>query len=121
VEQSGRPILIVEDDDTIRSALEVALGAHGYRVSLAANGAEALDRIAQERPSLVFLDMRMPVLDGWQFNTEAHARGFDPPIVVMTTREDAPRVAEELNAAGYLGKPFDLEELRACVRDHRIP
>ena len=65
--------------------------------------------------------MRMPELDGWGFNGELHARGFDPPVVVMTTKENAPRIAQELGAAGFLGKPFSLAELLEIVHEHRIP
>ena len=117
----GRPILVVEDDAVIQDAMQVALALAGYPVQLASNGREALDYIEQQRPSLVFLDMRMPVLDGWGFSRELRDRGFDPPVIVMTTREDAPRLAHELGAAGFLGKPFNLQELLATVDQHRIP
>ena len=117
----GRPVLVVEDDATVREALGMALGMSGYEVRLATNGQEALDFIEEERPSLVLLDMRMPVLDGWGFARELPTRGVDPPIVVMTTREDAPRTAQQIGAAGFIGKPFDLAELMAKVEKHRIP
>ena len=118
---AGRPILIVEDDPAIQSALEVALEGYGYQVALASNGREGLAHIEKQRPSLVFLDMRMPVLDGWGFSRELQERGFDPPVVVMTTNSDAERTAQELGAAGHLGKPFNLHELMAVVQEHRIP
>ena len=118
---TGRPILVVEDDPSLQSALELALQAYDLPVKVADNGREALDCVEDQRPSLVFLDMRMPVLDGWGFSEELHARGFDPPVVVMTTRDDAARIAQELGAAGFLAKPFDLRELLAIVNQHRIP
>ena len=118
---SGRPVLVVEDDPAIRLALQLMLEDLGYPVALAGNGREALDSIGHQRPSLVLLDMRMPVLDGWGFKSELGARGFDPPVVVMTTREDAGRIARELGAAGSLGKPFEYDELVTVVDQYRIP
>ena len=117
----GRPILVVEDDPTIRSALEIALESFDFAVTLAGDGREALESMEKQRPSLVFLDMRMPVLDGWGFAREARARGFDPPIVFMTRREQAQKTAQEVGAAGWIGKPFALQELLAVVREHRTP
>jgi len=116
-----RPILVVEDDDTIRSALQMALDAYGYAVRLAADGREAIALIEGEPPSLVILDMHMPTLDGWEFMRELGARGIDPPIVVMTANVDAARLAEELGAAGFLGKPFDLNDLVSVVARCRVP
>jgi len=116
-----RPILVIEDDETIRRALQMALESFGFPVVPAANGQEGLDAIGRKLPSLVLLDMKMPVMDGWQFCEALPSRGFDPPVVVMTTRVDAARTAEELGVAGYLPKPFDLQELLAVVHQHRIP
>ena len=118
---SGRPILVVEDDAAIRSALEFGLEADGLPVRLAADGREGIELIQEQRPSLVFLDMQMPVLDGWGFHQELVARGFDPPVVVMTTEDAAPRIAEQLGAAGFVGKPFSLQQIRDAVNQHRIP
>jgi CheY-like chemotaxis protein len=63
----GRPILVVDDDQGVRDAMNVLLTMAGYEVHLAENGQAALDCIERRRPSLVLLDMRMPVLDGWGF------------------------------------------------------
>ena len=114
-------IWVVEDDASIRSALEIALESFGFAVTLAGDGREALESIEKQRPSLVFLDMRMPVLDGWGFAEEARARGFDPPIVVMTTREQAQKTAQDIGAVGSLGKPFALQELLTIDQQHRAP
>ena len=105
----------------IQRALQLALEAFDFPVVLAANGEEGLDAIGRQRPSLVLLDMKMPKMDGRTFVEQLPARGFDPPIVVMTTRMDAARTAQELGAAGYLAKPFDLQELLAVIRQHRVP
>jgi CheY-like chemotaxis protein len=82
-------------------------------VITAENGAEALAVVNGE--SLILLDMRMPVLDGWGFARQLRASGKRPPIVVMTAAENARRWAEEIGADGYLSKPFELDTLIAAV------
>ena len=88
----------------------------GYDVVTAENGAEALGKTKDE--ALVLLDMRMPVLDGWGFAKAFRASGKRTPIVVMTAAENARRWAEEIQAEGYLTKPFDLDTLIAAVARH---
>jgi len=112
---SAGPILVVDDDPSIRAVVAQILDFEGYPVQTATDGAEALAAVAQARPSLVLLDMRMPVLDGWGFARALAARGEQLPIVVMTAAQDARRWAEEIGAAGYLAKPFELPDLLAVV------
>jgi CheY-like chemotaxis protein len=111
-------ILIVDDDVSIRTALVAFLEDEGYSVEAATNGAEALRCIARRRPTLVLLDMRMPIMDGWDFAAELRARGLDIPLVVMTAARDARRWAEEISATAYVAKPFDLAELLSKLDDH---
>ncbi len=104
-------ILIVDDDVSIRVAVSEFLRDEGYEVFTAANGREAIAIIERERPSLVLLDMRMPVMDGWTFARELQERDIRIPLVVMTAARDARRWAEEIHATAYVAKPFDLTEL----------
>jgi two-component system, chemotaxis family, chemotaxis protein CheY len=113
------PILVVDDDYAIRMAVAEILQFEGYSVVTAANGAEALEAIDRLHPSLVLLDMRMPVLDGWGFARELRARGVKLPILVMTAARSASRWAQEIGAQGYLAKPFDLPELLKVVEEAR--
>jgi len=108
---NGRPILVVDDDPSILVTVSEILDLEGYPVETAANGAEALECIARSRPSLVLLDMRMPVLDGWGFARELKERGIHLPILVMTAAQNARSWAEEIGAEGYLPKPFEIPEL----------
>jgi CheY-like chemotaxis protein len=112
---------VVEDDEAIRYAVSIALETAGYEVLLAENGWEAIHLIESRRPSLVLLDMHMPVLDGWGFVREALARGFDPPIVIMTTSGAAAWTAQELGVAGFVGKPFNIADLLETVGRLRVP
>ena len=115
------PILVVDDDYAIRMAVAEILEFEGYSVATAANGAEALEAIERQKPSLVLLDMRMPVLDGWGFARELRARGVRLPILVMTAARSASRWAEEIGAQGYLAKPFDLPDLLRVVEQASTP
>ena len=69
------PVLVVEDDAALRELLAMILESEGIDVETAANGREALARMAERFPALVLLDMRMPVMDGWQLCKELVRRG----------------------------------------------
>jgi two-component system, chemotaxis family, chemotaxis protein CheY len=109
-------VLIVEDDDGIRDLVDLVLSSAGYEILTASDGAAALQVVGTTHPDLVLLDMRMPVMDGWEFARRYRA-GPEPhaPIVVMTAARDAAQRAAEIDANGYLGKPFDVSELLALV------
>ena len=108
-------ILIVDDDAAIRDALSEILESEGYVVSTASDGAAALRQIEDQRPALVLLDMRMPVLNGWDVAATLRQREIAVPILVMTAARDARHWAEQIAADGYLAKPFDLDDLLDSV------
>jgi urea transport system substrate-binding protein len=109
-------ILVVDDDTSIRSFVEMALDSEGYAVSTANNGAQALAVTGEVQPDLILLDMRMPVMDGWTFaRTYRQRAGPHAPIVVITAATDAGERAAEIQADGFLGKPFDLDDLLRLV------
>lgn len=109
--ESG-PVLVVDDDETIRDLVRMALAGEGYEVLTARNGQEALDQIRDLEPALILLDMRMPVLDGWEFASKYRSTARESaPIVVLTAASDAAHSAADIQADGHLAKPFDLYEL----------
>lgn len=111
-------ILIVDDDDDIRTLVDDALSTKGYRTLHARNGQEALEKIAETEPQLILLDMRMPVMDGWTFAaTLREAYGRRIPFVVVTAAEDSKLRANDVGANADLGKPFDLARLYEVVAD----
>lgn len=113
--QAGR-ILVVDDDESILEFIAEALADEGYEVVTAMNGADALAVSAQPAPDLILLDMRMPVMDGWEFaHTYRRAPGPHAPIVVITAARDAADSAVEIGAEGYLTKPFTLDGLLTLV------
>jgi urea transport system substrate-binding protein len=111
-------ILVVEDDADLLDLVTESLVWSGYEVIPARHGREALERMKEREPELILLDMRMPVMDGWTFARACRERyGHRIPIVVMTAAEDAKRRADEIDAEGDLGKPFELDRLYQVVED----
>lgn len=113
---SDAAILVVDDDEAILDVVSDVLRLEGYQVEIAIDGAEALEKVEHSRPALVLLDMRMPRLDGWGFARVLQERGIRLPILVMTAARDAAGWADEIGAAGYLAKPFDIGQLLDAVR-----
>ena len=114
---TGSPgLLVVEDDPDLAGLMKIILGDAGYQVRVAENGAVALARVAEEMPSLILLDMRMPVMNGWEFAREFRARhGRAARIVVVTAAENARLRAQEIEADGWLEKPFELDAVLDTV------
>lgn len=112
-------VLVVDDDTDILSIVHEVLTLEGLRVRTAANGSEALARVGDEQPQLILLDMRMPVMDGWQFASKLRERynGW-VPVVVMTAAKDAGARAREVQADDFISKPFDIDELVEKVQQH---
>lgn len=104
-------VMVVDDEPAIRHAVEAVLVEEGFVVKTAPNGAEALDTLEQTSPMAILLDLRMPVMDGYQF-LEAHQALPAPkaPVIVCSTTPDASHLLER-GAAGFLRKPFDIDEL----------
>jgi CheY-like chemotaxis protein len=110
-------VLVVDDDLTILYTIAEALELEGYNVEIANNGAEALAGLQSFRPRVVLLDLRMPVLDGWAFMEQVRQTEITFKLILMTATPDVENWAEEVGAAAYLRKPFELEELIALVAE----
>jgi PAS domain S-box-containing protein len=111
---TGRHILVVDDVLDNRNLLAQQLRRKGHRVSEAADGGEALARIAAERPDLVLLDLMMPVMDGFGVLERLKGDGGSLlPVIVLTaaTERESRMRALTLGAHEFLNKPFDTEEL----------
>jgi two-component system, chemotaxis family, chemotaxis protein CheY len=109
-------ILVVDDDPDILDAVCDVLTGEGYRVARARNGREALERVSDERPDLILLDLMMPVMDGLAFARALKASGVTPPVpVVVISADGNPDHAAGVGAEAFLPKPFDLEALLAAV------
>ena len=111
-------ILIAEDDQQIREALDRILRFEGYETVLAKDGAAALEAFDQHAPDAALLDVMMPFVDGLSVVRKLRDRGNRTPILMLTARQETPdRVAGlDAGADDYLAKPFELDELLARVR-----
>ena len=117
-EASIGPILVVDDDDTIRETVAEALMLDGFNVQTARNGAEALALVRKQPPSGIVLDLMMPIMTGWQFLERCHANHLlcgDVPIVVMSAYSKLPEEAAKLGVKGCIAKPFDLDVLLGAI------
>ncbi len=117
-ENERTTVLVVDDEDGIRQALERFLTRLGYRVSLAADADQALERLAADHPEAMLCDIRMPHTTGVELLPKALAQDADL-AVVMLTAIDEPRTAIEclkLGAYDYLIKPVDLDELQLSLQ-----
>ena len=117
-------ILVVDDEESYRDALSVALAREGFRVAIAADGPEAIEQFDREQPSLVLLDVMLPQMSGVDVCREIRNRS-QVPIIMVTARnsEIDAVVGLEVGADDYVTKPFRLRELVARVRAalRRVP
>jgi len=111
-------ILVVDDEPAVQRALERALRLDSYEVELAANGEEALDRLAERPADAVILDLMMPGIDGLEVCRRLRAAGDRTPVLMLTARDaiDDRVVGLDVGADDYLVKPFALRELQARLR-----
>lgn len=111
----GSCVLVVDDDADILNLIRMVLEEEGYGVVTAENGEQALRRTTEQPPDLILLDLTMPVLNGWQ-TRERLARDWpEIPVVFMTAGFRAKAEAEAYRVAGYLAKPFDVDDLLRTV------
>ena len=115
---AARLISVVEDEETIRELVALALAKEGYRTETFADGALAWEAFARALPDLVVLDIGLPRLDGLEICRRLRARSAALPIIFVTSREEEfDRVLGlEIGADDYLCKPFSMRELMARVK-----
>jgi CheY-like chemotaxis protein len=111
-------ILVVEDNDDVREMMAVTLELEGHDVSTAVNGRDALAKLhAGSKPCLILLDLMMPVMNGWEFqsalNRDPQLR--DVPVVVVSAATS--EMMKKTGAAAYLPKPLDIDQLLDVVCD----
>ena len=111
-------VLVADDDPAVRMSLDHVLRCEGYRVDLAANGAEAVTQAMIHSPDVVILDVLMPMVSGLQACRSLRMAGNTKPILMLTVRDDIEHRVEALDAGAddFVGKPFALEELLARLR-----
>jgi excisionase family DNA binding protein len=114
-QQSGPPVLLVDDDAGMRELVRIQLEREGYAVQEAASAAEGLAAIESRMPELILLDVMMPHVDGWEMLRQIQERygvGSIPVLMFSGQVDEAgERQATSSGARGFVGKGFDLDEL----------
>jgi chemosensory pili system protein ChpA (sensor histidine kinase/response regulator) len=115
-------VLVVDDSITVRRVTQRLLQREGYRVALAADGLQALEKLQEERPTVVLSDIEMPRMDGFDLarNIRADANLHDLPIIMITSRiaQKHREHAMELGVNHYLGKPYSDDELLSLIQHY---
>jgi chemosensory pili system protein ChpA (sensor histidine kinase/response regulator) len=119
---AGPPmVLIVDDSLTVRKITSRLLQREGFAVATAKDGLDALERIAEQIPDIILLDIEMPRMDGFEFTKalKADQRNAHIPIIMITSRtaEKHRNRARELGVDLYLGKPYQEAELLKQLRE----
>ena len=114
---AGERLLLVDDEDNLRSMLEAALRYEGFDVRATSSGRDALDVVDTESPDLIVLDVMMPDLDGFEVCRRLRNDGVKTPVLFLTARDATDDKVRGLTLGGddYLVKPFSLEELVARI------
>jgi two-component system, OmpR family, response regulator len=115
---SAERLLLVDDEDNLRSMLQAALRHNGFEVTSVATGRAALEAVAEAEPDLVVLDIMLPDLDGFDVCRRLRADGLTTPVLFLTARDGTEDKVRGLTLGGddYLVKPFSLDELVARVQ-----
>ena len=107
-----KKVLIVDDNSDVRRLYAIGLNQHGFEVKLAANGAEAVERIAAERPDVILLDWVMPLMDGAEvLNRLREASGSEIPVIVVSGHPQPEQSQGDPRIQSWLTKPITIEEL----------
>jgi DNA-binding response OmpR family regulator len=108
-------ILLVDDDPAFLESLSQYLITEGYEVEVAVNGAEALTSVERRLPTLIILDIQMPVIDGFQFARLLRERGLAIPLIAMSAAGRVREYAERIQADSYVSKPVMFRRLLASI------
>ena len=114
---SGKTVLLVEDDDALRSILAEALQHEGHAVIEASNGLAALSTLAATPVDLVMTDLMMPKMNGWRLMSAMRERGIEVPVVIITAymNQEGQDVLTSRDVSSFLVKPVDLDEMAKVI------
>jgi DNA-binding response OmpR family regulator len=113
----ARRVLVVDDDPTLRETLGEVLADDGFDVRVAWNGRDALEKLDGWNADVVILDVMMPVMDAFGFQSALDQRPEpSPPVILLSAAPGLTSAASELGAVSVISKPFHLQDLIAEVR-----
>lgn len=117
---SNNKVLVVDDDRDICNAIKALLDFEGFEVITAANGQEAMEMLDDVEPSLILLDLNMPVMDGYTFNAKLQDHNVlrNIPVIIVTATKNH-RSIDGIKAV--IQKPLDLDHFLTVVMEHCIP
>ena len=113
----GLKVLLVDDEEDIVEVLQDRLEAYGFTVATAGTGVEALRKLSIERFDGIFLDIKMPEMDGIEALEQIRRKDVRIPVIIVTasSTEEAAVMAMDKGATDYILKPFEWEELKAKI------
>ncbi len=118
---SNKKILLVDDDSDFLESTQLMLMDEGYDVIPATNGEDAVKKYREFRPSIVFLDIKMPGIDGYETFFRIHKSDSDARVIFTssyTLDDEKFKQVKDLSLKGLLNKPFELEDLKKLIRKH---
>lgn len=116
--QTGHQVLVVDDEEGTRDALAQLLRARGYTVAVCKDGQEAVEYLESHLPpSLILLDLLMPVMNGWEVRDSmlAHPAWCNIPVAILSAVDEMPK---DLKFVAYIGKPLEFGRLFAVVTEY---
>lgn len=115
---ASRSVLVIEDDAAIRETLAEILEFEGYRVAVASNGREGLEKTKRLSPDVILLDLMMPIMNGYEFRTEQRATPeiAGIPVIMISADGNLAEKAAAVDTTYYLKKPIELDVLLDVIR-----
>ena len=112
-------ILIADDELEICKSLSEALTNQGYWTDYVQNGKEALEYLEENKVDVLILDIKMPVMDGWQVLRELNKKRMKTKVLVVTANSDVRSAIDSVNlgAIDFIGKPYDFEDMLASLKN----
>ena len=113
----GLKVLVVDDEEDVVEVIQDRLETYGFTVATAGNGREALEKLSVEKFDGVFMDIKMPEMDGIEALAEIRKNGLKIPVIILTasSTKDAALKAMAKGADDYVLKPFEWEELKGKI------
>ncbi len=111
--ESGKTVLIIDDEEDLRETLEYQLRAKNFDVVTAVDGLDGLEKLKNLKPDLIILDVNMPRMNGIEFYEKVKGDAAKPPypVLILTARANMEQCFRDLDVDGFMVKPFDLQEL----------
>jgi CheY-like chemotaxis protein len=119
---AAKEVLLIDDDTDIREAISQILEYEGYTVLAACNGREGFEILNSKRPSLILLDLMMPIMNGWEFKTQLNLKPelSNIPVVILSADGNINDRMDTTGVSGYLKKPIQLDTLLETVKKYLI-